>query len=116
MSEWHWSKFFCAVRENQQRGVKQKNETLQVKLSLEPKETSTYAEMQVNCWRMEKVFGAELQRVSVWHLAQRKEACGLQSSDLVSGTAPWNNVPMRLPCRKETQLWSFCPLCDTEWE
>lgn len=73
MSEWHWSKFFCAVRENQQWGVEQKNETLQVRLSLEPKETSTYAEMQVDCWRTEKVFGAELQRVSVWHLAKQKK-------------------------------------------
>lgn len=58
------------MRENQQQGVKQKNETLQVKLSLEPKEISTYAEMQVNCWRMERVFGAELQSVSELHLAQ----------------------------------------------
>lgn len=39
---------------------------------MEPKETSTYAEMQVNCWRMEKGFGAELQRVSMWRLAQTR--------------------------------------------
>lgn len=74
-----WSKLFCAVKENQQQVVEQKNETLQVNLSLEPKETSNCAEMEVNCWRMERVFGAELQRVSALYFAQTEEACGLES-------------------------------------
>lgn len=38
-----------------------------------------HAEMQVNCWRMERVFGAELQSVSALHLAQTEGACGLES-------------------------------------
>lgn len=58
------------------------------------------------------MFGAELQRVSEWHLAQTEEACGLQSSALGSGTAPWNDIPMRLPCRTPS-CCSFCLLCNT---
>lgn len=59
------------------------------------------------CWAAEGVSVA---------LGQTEEACGLQSSDPGSGTAPWNDIPMRLPCRKGTQMWSFCPLCNTDWE